>query len=121
MRCGFHPFAAQRPKENSRCSLTAVGHRNNIKVCLRKDRAEAIADGIGHLLCGQRFLEFVRSDEDLHDSRSSFEAARARKIKWSSGRTLATIERSRTCLYSTMLGKLPGGEFFSRDSQCLLL
>jgi hypothetical protein len=115
MRRGFHPFAAQRPKENSRRSLAAVGYRNDIKICLGEDGADAIPNRIGHLLRSQRFLEFVRSDKDPHEFESFFDAGEAKKIKSSSARTLATIRLSRTCLYFTMLGKLTGSEFFSRD------
>ena len=68
MRRGIHPFAPEGRKKNSRRSLAAIRHRNNVKVGLGEDGADAIANRIGHLLRGQRLFEFVRSDEDLHES-----------------------------------------------------
>ena len=75
------PFAAQRLNKNSGRSLTAIRHRNNVKVRFGKDGTEAIANGIGDLLGAQRFFEFVRSDEDLHQWENFFDAAGAKKIK----------------------------------------
>ena len=58
--------AAERFKEDLSSSLSTVSHGHNVEICLGKDQMKAITDGGSHLLGGERFLEFVRGDQNSH-------------------------------------------------------
>ena len=63
----FDPVAAERFEEDLCGSLSAVGHRHNVEICLRKNGMEAITNGGGHLFRRKRFLEFIRRDQNAHE------------------------------------------------------
>ena len=68
MRCNFHPFAARGRREKFQLVPSPPSATGTMsKLASGKTVTEAVVNRIGHLLRGERLLEFVRGDEDPHE------------------------------------------------------